>query len=278
VRLACSRVHHWPTLGLRSTAQKVCKSCEFCGTAKKSEKKCGLLPPKPTPEIIPWHTLAVDLVGPCKFGDPKKPKTYMELCVMTMIDPATGFFDCIEINKKCADCVASSHAILGRLRSPWIKEANLPEKLRSCSGMNVALLERQLPATSHNPQANSMFEHLHKTLHNMIRSAQIETRADLDPYLGWQGVLSACRRAINVTVHATSRATPTQLVFGRDAMLNTSFEADWQFVKERKQKLVIQNNKRENATQIPHTCNVGDIATVKAGTGCKHDKDPCSGE
>jgi len=52
---------------------------------------------------------------------------------------------------------------------------------------------------------------------------------------------------MNSTVHATARTTPRQLVFGHDAMLNASFQADWQFIKERKQRLIIQNNKRENA-------------------------------
>jgi len=52
---------------------------------------------------------------------------------------------------------------------------------------------------------------------------------------------------MNSTVHTTSRLTPSQLVFGRDALLNMSFEADWQHIKELEPKLVTQNNERENA-------------------------------
>jgi len=78
-------------------------------------------------------------------------------------------------------------------------------------------------------------------------------------------------------VHATSRATPTQLVFGRDAMLNASFQADWQFGKERKPWLILQNNKRENAKRTPHAHNVGDVAVVKAGAKRKHGAHPCLG-
>jgi len=70
---------------------------------------------------------------------------------------------------------------------------------------------------------------------------------------------------MNSTVHTTARATPTQLVFGHNAMLNASFQADWQFIKERKQRLIIQNNKCENAKRKPHTYNVGDVEVVKAG-------------
>ena len=47
----------------------------------------------------------------------------------------------------------------------------------------------------------------------------------------------------------TTQATPTQLAFGRDALLNISFEADWQYIKKRKQHRITQNNKAENATR-----------------------------
>jgi len=77
-------------------------------------------------------------------------------------------------------------------------------------------------------------------------------------------------KAMNSTVHITARATPTQLVFGHDTMLNASFQADWQFIEEQKQRLIIQNSKRENAKRKPHACNVGDVAVVKAGAGRKH--------
>jgi len=82
---------------------------------------------------------------------------------------------------------------------------------------------------------------------------------------------------MNSSVHTTSRATPTQLVFGRDAMLNASFQADWQFIKERKQRLILQNNKRENAKRTPHTYNEGDVVVVKAGVKRKHGTRPYLG-
>jgi len=121
-----------------------------------------------------------------------------------------------------------------------------------------------------------MIERCHKTLHNMIRSAQIKDKRDLDEFFGFKGVLAACRKAVNSAVHTTARATPTQLlVFGRDAMLNASFQADWQFIKEQKQRLIIQNNKRENAERKPHAHNAGDVAAVKADVKSKHGSDPC---
>jgi len=62
------------------------------------------------------------------------------------------------------------------------------------------------------------------------------------PFFGFQGGLAACWKAANSAVQTTSPATPTQLVFGREVMFNASFQADWQFTKERKQRLISQNN------------------------------------
>jgi len=79
---------------------------------------------------------------------------------------------------------------------------------------------------------------------------------------------------VNSAVHTASLATRSQLVFGRNALLDVSFEANWQHVKERKQKLVTQNNKRENTTRIPHKCNVGDVVMFHTGKQRKRGHDP----
>ena len=92
--------------------------------------------------------------------------------------------------------------------------------------------------TTRNPQANAMVERIHQVCGNMIRTRAISGKADLDEG-GWTGVLSAIWHAVCSLVHTTTRVTPTQLVFGRDAILNVLFKADWQYIKERKQKLIL---------------------------------------
>ena len=111
----------------------------------------------------------------------------------------------------------------------------------------------------------------------MIGTYNIQSKADLDPIFDFEGILAACRRAINSTVHTTLRATPTQLVFGRDAMLNVSFQADWEYIKDRKQKLILQNNRRENLTRLPHTYSVGDKVMVIEDPNRKHGSPQNSG-
>ena len=102
---------------------------------------------------------------------------------------------------------------------------------------------------------------------------------DYDKDFGFDGILSAVRRAVNSTVHATLRATPTQFVFGRDALLNISFQADWEYIKERKQKLILQNNARENTTRRDYTYTVGQEVYVKQMPNRKHGEgaDQCRG-
>ena len=96
-----------------------------------------------------------------------------------------------------------------------------------------------------------------------MRTRDIRGKDDIDPDFGWTGVLSAVRHAVRSLVHTTTRATPTQLVFGRDALLNVSFVADRQCIKERKQHRILQNNKRENQTRKDYEYKIGDLVMVK---------------
>ena len=64
--------------------------------------------------------------------------------------------------------------------------------------------------------------------------------------------------ATRATLHTTLQASPSQLVFGRDAILNVKYEADWKFIRDRKQQLIDQNNKKENSRRIPHEYKIGE--------------------
>jgi NADH:ubiquinone oxidoreductase subunit len=62
-------------------------------------------------------------------------------------------------------------------------------------------------------------------------------------------------------------------VFGRDHFLNVNFEANWQYIKQCKQRMIVQNNKRENAKRAPHQYNIGDKVLVLADPNQKHGED-----
>ena len=125
--------------------------------------------------------------------------------------------------------------------------AEFAKMVRNDYGIKTKLI------TTRNPQANSIIERIHQTIGNMIRTFRMHETAEIDKNDPWSGVLSATMFATRATLHTTTlQATPSQLIFGRDAMMNIKHEPNWKFIRERKQKLIEQNNKKENAKRIPH--------------------------
>ena len=64
-------------------------------------------------------------------------------------------------------------------------------------------------------------------------------------------------------MHTTLQATPAQLVFGRDAIMNIKFEADWNLIKQRKQALIDKNNERENRTRKDYEYKIGQQVLIE---------------
>ena len=60
----------------------------------------------------------------------------------------------------------------------------------------------------------------------------------------WEGIQLAFIFAMRSTIHTTLGVTPMQLVFGQDAILNLSHEANWKLIKLHKQELINKNNKK----------------------------------
>ena len=68
-----------------------------------------------------------------------------------------------------------------------------------------------------------------------------------------------------------------QLVFGRDAILNIKFEADWNLINQRKQARINANNQKENAKRTPHKYQQGDQVLVSTRQDTKFGQDPWEG-
>ena len=68
----------------------------------------------------------------------------------------------------------------------------------------------------------------------------------------WAGILAATAFAIRNMYHTTLKATPGQLVFGRDLIFNTKYISNWEEIRQRKQSTIKYNNKRENNKRIQY--------------------------
>ena len=98
---------------------------------------------------------------------------------------------------------------------------------------------RKKPITARNPQANSIIERVHQTVGQMLRTFRVQDIEDLVNSL--DGILAAISFALRATVHTTTQYMPTQIVFGRDHILNLKQEIDCKIIKENKSTLI---NKR----------------------------------
>ena len=291
------RSNHCAAFLLERPTQQHCEKCSICQKTKKEDRKYGLLPAKKEPETVPWKTLCIDLIGPYSIGqdktesvrDPstgKMKRVVVEkapiLHCMTMIDPATNWFEIVQIDDK------SSMETANELEITWLNRYPLPTEVicdrgREFMGNVTSMLRddynvKRKPITTRNPQANSIVERVHKTVHNHLRTKQMHEEQDFDVLRdNFAGILSAVTKAVNSTVHTTLNATPTQLVFGRDAFLPVTFQADWTYIADRKQHLIVQNNKRENAKRRPHVYSVDDSVMILHDPNRKHGDDTYKG-
>ena len=85
----------WPNM--RPHITKFVKACPTCQRNKRKQKKYGTLPPKEA-EATPWDKMCIDLIGPYKIRRKNKPDLVCK-CV-TMIDPATGWFEIHQYDDK----------------------------------------------------------------------------------------------------------------------------------------------------------------------------------
>jgi hypothetical protein len=77
-------------------------------------------------------------------------------------------------------------------------------------------------------------------------------------------LLSSDAYAIRITFHTTLKATPGQLVFGRDMVLPITFVADLGSIEQQCQKEeMARNNRRENVSRRTHDYKVGDKVLLK---------------
>jgi hypothetical protein len=75
--------------------------------------------------------------------------------------------------------------------------------------------------------------------------------------------ISSAAYAIRSKFHTTLKATPGQLVFGRDMVLPIKFMADWGAIGQQRQKDMGRTNRIENAFRISHDYKIGDKVLLK---------------
>ena len=194
-----------------------------------------------------------------------------------MIDPATGWFEIAQYDDKKSINVANI------VEQQWLTRYPRPSLITLDRGSefigqefremceNDYGIKRKVISTR-NPQANAIVERVHQTLGNLIRSFELQENPYLDQDDPWSGILAATAFAVRSTYHTTLRATPGQLVFSRDMILNMQYLADWTAIKAHKQDLIRKNNRIENAKCIPYEYKVGDQVMLENHRANKYEQ------
>ena len=101
--------------------------------------------------------------------------------------------------------------------------------------------------------------------------------SELDLDDPWSGILSAVIFAMQSMVHTTTKATPMQLVFGHDAIMNLTFNANWYLIQIKKQEAINKKNAKENSKPIQHEYKVNNQVLVENQQSNKFGQDTYNG-
>ena len=76
-------------------------------------------------------------------------------------------------------------------------------------------------------------------------------------------ILQNVAYGLRATYHSSLAASPSQLVFGRDMIVNAVYLANWNALKSRRLAQIRRNNKNENKSRTPHIYHPGDSVYLR---------------
>ena len=241
--------------------------CNDCQKNKQLGQGYGKLPQRHA-ALLPWNEVAVDLIGPWKV--PVGNDNHIEFNALTCIDPVTNLVEIIRIENKSAAHVSEQFENL------WLSRYPRPNRCIHDNGGEFIGWEFQqklqqhgikdVPITSRNPQANAICERMHQTVANVLRTTLM-----LNPPQNLQAANQIVDNALATTVYATrasvSRAlgtSPGNLVFRRDMFVDLPLQADLVLIRDRRQQLIDENLRRQNAKRREFEYQVGQEVLIKS--------------
>ena len=86
---------------------------------------------------------------------------------------------------------------------------------------------------------------------------------DLDKHDPFGEILARIAWAIRSTYHTSLQASPGQLVFGRDMLLDIKHNTDWDKLYKRQQNKIDKSNIRENLKRFKYDYVIGNKVLIK---------------
>ena len=243
------------------------RECDLC-ERRKTPRPMRVGPARTMIQTMPWHTVAVDIVGPCV------ETTNGNRWILTMIDVFTRFPICVPIPDRRASTIMRAiyehlicqHGVPDRILSDRGKEFIAKAVKSLCAVWGLAKIE-----TSGYHSAGNSVERWHRWLNSAMTIMYDRNTVD------WDLILPAILYSYRVTINDATGFSPAQLVYGRelnlpldilfnhDGLTSTSFssEADWanhlhksltkafELARKCQQQAAATRTKRLNASRMP---------------------------
>jgi hypothetical protein len=259
---------------MQQDVEKHVKSCSKCQLGKKRKIQYGKLPAKRA-VTTPWRYVQVDLIGPYTIHG--KDGTVLDFMCLTIINPATSWFEMIELPTNSIKYIQKgreiieikfdkSSAQISRLfNRQWLSRYPRPKYIVFDNGSEFKLHFNELcetynikqkPTTVKNLQANSVLERIHGVLGNMMQTSGLDNSDTTDKAMVDDFITNASW-AVCSTYHTVLKLSPGAAVFGRDMFLEIPYLANWTAIGQRRQKLVDQNNVQENKNRVDFDYRTG---------------------
>lgn len=196
--------YFWP--GMSYDIARWVKECNSCSLAKSTRKTVSPLGSFPT-ELDRFHTVHIDLITMNKEIEGSKN-------VLTMIDRKTCWAEAVHIKDTSARTVA------WQFINTWVRNYGVPKVIVTDQGKQFEsqmfnelcklLGTTRSRTTPYHPQANAKVERFHKTLkeHLLARSKE-----------DWYSALPIVLLTLRNTYREDLKASPAQLVYGRNVVL-----------------------------------------------------------
>ena len=260
----------WP--GMRTDVETYIAKCPVCQTVKPSnQRRPGLLKPFRVDDLRPMSNITMDFVGPLPVTH--KGNQY----VLTVVDQFSKFMVLIPLRSLTVEATVT--ALQRHYCSVWGTPNNI---LTDRGSQFMSAFWRQLWATlgttlsfssAYHPQTDGQSERANRTWKDMVRCY-----LDRQNKRNWDELLPSLQYAYNTSMHAGSRRSPFELVFGFTPVvpatigfpqpannhylteMHNNRERAKEFLKAYQIKMKLQADKKRR----PVTYKVGDLVLVDA--------------
>ena len=251
---------HFYARGMEARVRTLVRRCSGQKN-KQVTRNYGHVPPT-NQSYEPWECVQADLFGPWKFKDIDG--IDREIKAVSFIDVATRWTELHEYGSKTSENISLI------FDQEWLNRYPRPRQVIYDNGTEFTTEWNEMldsygiiakPKTIKNPQANSFVERIHLVIAECIRAMDLSSRPYDDTTT--HAVLQAVAFGLRSTFHTALQASPGQLAFGRDMIINATYLANWQAIKQRKEISTLYNNARENKSRLSHDYQPGQFVYIK---------------